>query len=126
MRWPDVRQPTRLLGPIAAMACMLACAGVQAGGVPTQLMDYPRDPGSFCALNPEGCPPAPVPSRPEPEQDTEALANKKECLDACAAGGEVLESVCRRLQGERRKALCWTATKGSKVACQGMCYAIYK
>lgn len=124
MKWTRVRQPTWRLWLVGAMNCMLACAGAQSGGTPAQLMDYPRDPGSFCALNPEGCPPPP-PS-PEPEQAPEAQATKKECLEACAAGGEVLESFCRRLQGERRKALCWTATKGSKVACQGMCYAIFK
>lgn len=89
-------------------------------------LDYPRGPGSFCALNPEGCPPPSMPARREPEPEAESPLNKQACLDACKAGGEVLEAFCRRLKNDRRRALCWAATKGTQAACVGMCHAIYE
>lgn len=70
--------------------------------------------------------PAPELVGSEPEQGLESLANKRVCLDACEAGGETLENFCKRLRTPRKRALCWAATQGSKVACIGMCNAIYK
>jgi hypothetical protein len=109
------------------LTCLLACAGAQMSGTPQILHDgYDRRPGSFCALNPEGCPPEQEPlERPSPE-DEDAALGKSECLDACEAGGEVLANFCRRLKSPRRQALCWAATHGSKTACIGMCHAIYR
>ena len=107
------------------LTCLLACAGMQSGGAPVLTDGYDRGLGSFCALNPEGCPPLVAPPDQKPEQDLESPANKSACLDACEAGGEALESFCRRLRTPRKQALCWGATKGSKAACIGMCHAIY-
>jgi hypothetical protein len=56
----------------------------------------------------------------------ESPENITACLDACAAGGEVLANFCRRLRSPRNQALCWAASQGSKTACIGMCHAIYK
>ncbi len=75
--------------------------------------------GSFCVLNPEGCPPRsspPPPAQLKPVEDLESPANKQACLDACEAGGEVLKNFCRRLRNERKKALCWGAAEGTKPA----------
>ena len=73
---------------------------------------------------PRRIPPEPLP--PEPEQVLESTTSKKSCLEACSAGGEALENFCRGLRSPRRRALCWAATRGSKVACIGMCNALYK
>lgn len=116
-----------LLRGIGLLTCLLACAGAQPARTPQFLCDgHDRGPGSFCALNPEACPPLPGPSDSEPEEDLDAAAGKRACLDACEAGGEVLANFCRRLKSPRRQALCWAATYGSKAACFGMCHAIYK
>jgi hypothetical protein len=93
---------------------------------PALVAGYPRGPGSFCALNPEGCPPEPPPAQPESAQDLESPANKQACLDACEAGGEILKNFCRRLRTPRKKALCWGAAEGTKQACRSMCNAIYE
>lgn len=104
-----------------------ACVGYQPAGAPQVLCDgYDRGPGSFCALNPEACPPQQNPSERQQPEELDAVAGKSACLDACEAGGEVLENFCRRLKTPRRKALCWAATKGTKTACIGMCHAIYQ
>lgn len=110
----------------APLCLALACVGAQWVETPVLGDGYPRGPGSFCALNPEGCPPAPSPIRIESVPDQESPANKQACLDACEAGGEVLKNFCRRLRNERKRALCWGAAEGTKQACRGMCHAIYE
>ena len=83
--------------------------------------DYPRDPGSFCALNPEGCPPDPSTTAPAQPGGFDLGS----CLNACEAGGAVLESYCRGLPESWQRRLCWSVVQGSKVACRGMCYRIH-
>jgi hypothetical protein len=46
------------------LTCLLACAGMHSGGAPVLADGYDRRPGSFCALNPEGCPPLVAPPDP--------------------------------------------------------------
>jgi hypothetical protein len=96
---------------IGLLTCLLACAGPQSAEKPQILCDgYDRGPGSFCALNPEACPPEQSPSDREPPEELDAAAGKRTCLDACEAGGEVLADFCRHLKSPRRKALCWGVT----------------
>lgn len=109
-----------------ACCVLLACSTASPSRERVLRDGHPRGPGSFCALNPEGCPPADATPWRESEQDTESPENKQTCLAACEAGGEVLAAFCRRLRNPRRQALCWGATEGSKRACRGMCYAIYE
>jgi hypothetical protein len=114
-------------GWVGLLACLLACTGTPSRRAPALFHDgYPRGPGSFCALNPEGCPPLSAHSEQGAEEDLESPANIAVCLDACAAGGEVLANFCRRLKTPRKQALCWAASQGSKAACIGMCHALYK
>ena len=122
---PSQRVPWLRLACLGALCCALASAGAQWVEPPALVADHPRGPGSFCALNPEGCSPPPPPAQPEPVQDLESPANKQACLDACEAGGEVLKNFCRRLRNERKRALCWGAAEGTRQACRGMCNAIY-
>jgi hypothetical protein len=121
-RWRSVHPGWGLF----ACCLLLACSTASPGRERVLRDGYPREPGSFCALNPEGCPPTEDPGWRESEQDTESPANKQTCLAACEAGGEVIEAFCRRLKDPRRKALCWGAARGSKAACFGMCRAIYE
>lgn len=120
--WRSVQPGWRL----SACCLLLACSTASPSRERVLRDDYPRGPGSFCALNPEGCPPADATPWRDSEQDSESPANKQTCLAACEAGGEVLAAFCRRLRDPRRKALCWGAAKGSKAACFGMCRAIYE
>jgi hypothetical protein len=119
-------RPVHIGWGLSACCLLLACSTASPSRERVLRDGYPREPGSFCALNPEGCPPAEDPRSREPEQDTESPANKQTCLAACEAGGEVLAAFCRRLRNPRRQALCWGATEGTKRACRGMCYAIYE
>jgi hypothetical protein len=126
-----------ILSGIGLLTCLLACTGHQSVGTQQSLCNghgnedgrgcdgYDRGPGSFCALNPEACPPLPPPSDKEPKEELDGAAGKSACLDACEAGGEVLANFCRRLKSPRRQAICWAATHGSKAACIPMCHAIY-
>jgi hypothetical protein len=123
---PSPRATWMRLACLGALCSALACTGEQLVATPALVADYPRGPGSFCALNPEGCPPAQPPAQAEPLQDLESPANKQACLDACEAGGEVLKNFCRRLRNERKRALCWGAAEGTKQACRSMCHAIYE
>jgi hypothetical protein len=123
---PSPRDTWLRLACLSALCLALACVGAQLIETPALVADYPRGPGSFCALNPEGCPPESPPAQPEPVQSQESPANKQACLDACEAGGEVLKNFCRRLRNERKRALCWGAAEGTKQACRGMCNAIYE
>ena len=85
---PSPRDTWLRLACLGTLCSALACAGAQLVEAPALVADYPRGPGSFCALNPEGCPPPPAPAQHEPVQDLESPANKQACLDACEAGGE--------------------------------------
>ena len=119
--------PNSMRSWIGLLIFLLACAGPQTAERPQVTCDgYDRGPGSFCALNPEACPPEQSPSDREPSEDLDAAAGKRACLDACEAGDEALASFCRRLKSPRRKAICWGATKGTKTACIGMCHALYR
>jgi hypothetical protein len=106
----------------SAGAALLSCGTVR-GGTGSELHsdgDYPRDPGSFCALNPEGCPPDPRAAQLGP-----GVFDLDGCLKACEAGGAVLESYCRGLSETWQQRLCWSVVLGSKVACRGMCYRLH-
>lgn len=92
---------------------------------------HSRGPGSFCALNPSGCPPLP----PEPDDqekqdpvcDAPGVMNRKtDCIRACESGRRAVENFCRSVRGPRRRALCWAGAYAGQAACIGMCYAIYK
>ena len=111
---------TLLIGLGSLIAGLLSCGVRQSGSGLLLLADYPRDPGSFCALNPEGCPPAsstPAPKKP-------GTFDLDSCLKACEAGGAILESYCRGLPEKWQQRLCWSVVLGSKAACKGMCYRI--
>ena len=111
-----------------------------------------RGPGSFCALNPNGCPPVNPPNGAPPtdfcvlnpdacpmspgghsgggsnNQCTNPPSNVNDCLAACDAGGEALKNFCRGITGEGaawKRALCWSATTGSVAFCKGICYRIH-
>lgn len=115
--WPC--RPRLPAGSCCAVVCLLSCASHRTNSRPVLLADHPRGPGSFCALNPEGCPPPPTTvaeSRP---------FDLSSCLDACEAGGAVLESFCRSLPEPWQRELCWSAVWGSKVACKNMCYRVH-
>jgi hypothetical protein len=118
--WRGVGQVTWLLG----LTCLVSCVSVggsQRSGTPTVLReDHPRGPGSFCALNPEGCPPPP----PKPAAPKSGTFSVESCLQACEAGGAVLESYCRGLAKAWQQRICWSVVLGTKVACQGMCYRV--
>lgn len=109
-----------LLGAACVVACLLSCAAYPVRSRSVLRADHPRGPGSFCALNPEGCPP-PLSS---PTAEPEAF-DLNRCLKACDAGGAVLEAFCRGLAEDWQKRLCWSVVLGSKKACQGMCYRIH-
>jgi hypothetical protein len=62
----------------------------------------------FCELHPEKCF-GPMPAQegmPSGEQAGPPPSLSR-CLDACAAGGEVLRSFCRSIRDPRLKAGCW-------------------
>lgn len=103
------------------VASLLSCGVHRAGTGRVLRSDYARGPGSFCALNPEGCPPDP--SKTPPAQP--GGFDLGSCLNACEAGGAVLESYCRGLTEKWQQRLCWSVVLGSKVACRGMCYRIH-
>jgi hypothetical protein len=112
-----------LLPLLCATAITLLSCGVHPAGRNAVLHDgYPRGPGSFCALNPEGCPPpsdTAKPTHPGP-------FDLQSCLDACKEGGVLLESYCRGLREPWQRRLCWSVVQGSKVACQNMCHRIHE
>ncbi len=108
-----------LLGAGGGVAFLLSCGAHSAGSSSALRADHPRGPGSFCALNPEGCPPPTVAST-EP-----GTFNLDTCLKACDAGGAVLESFCRGLAESWQRELCWAAVSGTKVACKNMCYRVH-
>jgi hypothetical protein len=99
---------------------MLSCIHYASNGQRELHDGYPRGPGSFCALNPEGCPPASPPAKASP-----GAFDLRTCLDACEAGGVVLESYCRGLKQGWQRELCWSVVLGSKAACRGMCYRLH-
>ena len=120
MRW--ALQIALVVGVGSAAISLVSC-GTARGSSQRALCqdsDYPRDPGSFCALNPEGCPPrsTPAPARP-------GAFDLDSCLKACEAGGAVLESYCRGLSENWQQRLCWSVVLGSKAACRGMCYRLH-
>ncbi|MFB1484410.1 hypothetical protein [Corallococcus sp. RDP092CA] len=95
------------------MALDGGCASVP----PSELRaDHSRGPGSFCALNPEGCSPPPA--------STPGTFDLDSCFKACDAGGAALESYCRSLAETWQRQLCWSVVQGSKAACKGMCSRI--
>jgi len=113
------RHSVQLTMLISAATVWLSCVGRYASNTSHALrldsprdnrhvvqQDYPRDPGSFCALNPEGCPPVPPAAPAVPTQPTPF--NLDACLKACEAGGAVLESYCRGLQETWQRRLCWS------------------
>jgi len=44
------------------------------------------------------------------------------CLNACAAGGEVLRQFCERIPEPKTRATCWGLEFVGEVACRGWCY----
>ena len=116
-----LRQAGLLLGAAYVAACLLSCTASPVRSRSVLRADHPRGPGSFCALNPEGCPPPPSPASAAP-----GAFDLNRCLKACDAGGVVLESFCRGLVEKWQRELCWGAVEGSKVACKNMCYAIHE
>ena len=104
-----------------AMAGALSCAPYPSARRSEFRDDYSRAPGSFCALNPEGCPP---PASP-PTQASPGPFDLNSCLEACEAGGAVLDNYCRGLQEAWQRRLCWSVVLGSKAACRGMCHRLH-
>lgn len=116
---PWLRRVRRLVGAAGVTVCLLSCGTHQAGARSVLRADHPRGPGSFCALNPEGCPPSAFTAT---EPGAFDLAS---CLKACDAGGAVLESFCRGLVEKWQRELCWSVVGGTKVACKNMCYRVH-
>lgn len=118
-RW--TQQLSLLFGVCGAAVCMLSCvAQPYRTSSRTVLRDgYAREPGSFCALNPEGCPPPSA--APSAEPGTFDLAG---CLEACEAGGAALEHYCRGLPKPWQKQICWSVVGATKTMCRGMCYRV--
>jgi hypothetical protein len=117
-------RPTRaatLLASVSLAALLQSCVSDQGNRPHTLRLDYPRGPGSFCALNPEGCPP-PTPRQPEGSDSTASLSS---CLKACEAGGETLRTYCRRLKDSRKRSLCWSVVLRPKTECINMCHSIH-
>lgn len=118
-RW--IWKGTLLIGMASMFASLLSCEVHRAGTGRVLRDGYPRGPGSFCALNPEGCPPDS--STTDPAQP--GTFDLGSCLKACEAGGAVLESYCRGLPANWQRRVCWSVVLGSKVACRGMCYQLH-
>lgn len=117
-------QNSRLLWTSLIPLLLLSC-GVHRPASRTVLHDgYPRGPGSFCALNPEGCPPQPQ-NEPVAVPRNPVAFDVNACLDACEAGGAVLDEYCRNLAEAWQRRLCWSVSLGSKVVCKNMCYGIH-
>lgn len=108
-----------LLSGMGLTVLMLACVAQPASTRSVLRSEHHRGPGSFCALNPEGCPP-PASTQAEP-----GLFDLNRCLKACDAGGATLEHFCRGLAEAWQRQLCWSVVWGSKVACKNMCYRIH-
>jgi hypothetical protein len=51
--------------------------------------------------------------------------NLSECLDACAAGPTVVESLCRRITDPELKAACWRESLKSETRCRNWCYEAF-
>lgn len=97
-----IRQSVQLAVLSSTAAVLLSCVAYQTSDNRRVLrQDHPRDPGSFYALNPEGCPPAPPATPTQPR-----IFNLDACLEACEAGGAALESYCRGLQENWQRRLC--------------------
>lgn len=108
-----------LLGLAGMLGCAASGESSRMGSAPRLLRDgHPRGPGSFCALNPEGCPPVSSSTETTPAFDVAA------CLKACEAGGVVLETYCRSLPEPWQRQLCWSIVNESKRVCQNMCYRL--
>jgi hypothetical protein len=117
--WPWLRRTRIFIGLCSGAACLLSCEPHRAGARPVLRADHPRGPGSFCALNPEGCPAPPTTAEESRPFDLDS------CLKACEVGGAVLKSFCRGLEESWQRRLCWSVVHGSKVACKGMCYRVH-
>lgn len=115
------RQRVPLLAAASFAACILSCTPYRTGTRSVLRADHPRGPGSFCALNPEGCPPPAPVSTPPAEPGTFDLET---CLKACEAGGAILESYCRSLPENWQQRLCWSVVLAKKTVCKGMCYRL--
>ncbi|WNG52111.1 hypothetical protein F0U60_54420 [Archangium minus] len=83
----------------------------------------------FCDLHPGECfGPMPEPQQePDapPEEQAAPPPNLSRCLDACAAGGEVLRTFCRSIKDPKLKAGCWGLEFVSETACRGWCFWHY-
>jgi RHS repeat-associated protein len=64
---------------------------------------------------------SPIPITSTPTQTCSA-GKLNRCLNACAAGGAVLENFCRSLPDPRARAGCWTVVKAGEVACRAWCF----
>jgi hypothetical protein len=83
----------------------------------------------YCEQHPNKCfgpmPSAKPEAEPLPEEQAGPPPNLSRCLDACAAGGEVLRSFCRSIRDPKLKAGCWGLEFVSATACRGWCFLYY-
>ena len=116
------RNAAMLLASLGLATLLPSCVADRSSRPRTLHLDYPRGPGSFCALNPEGGPP-PAPRQSERSDSSTGLTS---CLKACEAGGETLRNYCRSLEDSRKRALCWSVVLRPKTECVNMCHSIHE
>ncbi len=83
----------------------------------------------YCEQHPDECfGPMPDPQHepePLPEEQAGPPPSLSRCLDACAAGREVLREFCRSIREPKLKAGCWGLEFVSETACRGWCFWHY-
>lgn len=100
-----------------------------------EISDCHRNPAAcmplqdYCEQHPDKCfgpMPSPQPQTNLPPEDQAGPPpNLSRCLDACAAGGEVLRSFCRSIRDPKLKVGCWGLEFVSETACRGWCFLYY-